>query len=225
MNQLHTMLLATSALVAATVLTSSADAGGGPTGGKVVVGSATITNPNSKETVVDQSSNAALINWNSFSIPTGSSVVFEQPGARSLTVNRVTGANASTIDGELLANGNIWLLNANGILFGRGSEVNVGALLATTSDLTDEDFRKGHYRFTKPGSANASVINQGTITAASGGSVLLSASQVSNQGVIQANLGTVVLGGAREFTVDLDGDNLLRYQITAPVTSAPKDSK
>jgi filamentous hemagglutinin family protein len=219
---LHTMLLATSALVASTMLTSMPALAGGPTGGKVAVGNATITNPSSTQTVVDQTSQKALINWNSFSLPTGSTITFDQPNKTSLTVNRVTGANASTIDGQLLANGNIWLINANGIMFGHGSQVDVGALLATTSDLSDDDFRKGRYRFTKPGNPGASVVNQGCITAAPGGSVVLSGSQVSNQGVIQANLGTVVLGGANAFTVDLDGDNLLRYQITAPVTASPK---
>ena len=219
---LHTMLLATSALVASTMLTSSGAMAGGPSGGKVAVGSATITNPSSTQTVVNQTSQKALINWNSFSVPTGSSITFDQPNTTSLTVNRVLGPNASTIDGQLLANGNIWLINANGVLFGHGSQVDVGALLATTSDLSDDDFRKGRYRFTKPGNPGASVVNQGSITAAQGGSVVLSGSQVSNQGVVQANLGTVVLGGANAFTVDLDGDNLLRYQITAPVTAPPK---
>jgi filamentous hemagglutinin family protein len=217
---LHTMLLATSALVASTLIASTAAMAGGPTGGKVAVGSATITTPSSTQTVVDQTSQKALINWNSFSVPTGSSITFEQPNASSLTVNRVLGPDASTIDGQLLANGNIWLINANGILFGHGSQVNVGALLATTSDLSDDDFTNGRYRFTKAGKPGASVVNQGAITAGQGGSVVLSGSQVSNQGVIQANLGTVVLGGASEFTVDLNGDNLLRYQIVAPVTSA-----
>jgi len=219
---LHTMLLATSALVASTMLTSSGALAGGPTGGKVAVGSATITTPSSTQTVVDQTSQKALINWNSFSVPTGSSITFDQPNTTSLTVNRVLGPNASAIDGQLLANGNIWIINANGILFGHGSQVDVGALLATTSDLSDDDFRKGRYRFTRPGNPGASVTNQGSITAAQGGSVVLSGSQVSNQGIVQANLGTVVLGGANAFTVDLDGDNLLRYQITAPVTAPPK---
>ncbi len=218
----HEMLLATSALVASTLLASSVAMASGPTGGTVVVGSATITTPNLTQTVIDQTTNKALINWNSFSVSAGSSVIFEQPNSGSLTVNRVTGPNASAIDGELLANGNIWLINANGIMFGHGSQVNVGALLATTSDLSDEDFRKGRYRFNRASSnPNAAVVNEGTITAGTGGSVVLSASQVSNQGVIQANLGTVVLGGARAFTVDMKGDNLLRYQITAPVVQAP----
>src|SRR6185312_10859638 len=111
-----------------------------------------------------------------------------------------------------------------GVLFGHGAQVNVGGLLATTSDITDEDFKKGRYRFAKPSSDNnAAVVNQGTIVAAKGGSVVLSASQVSNEGVIQADLGTVVLGGARTFTVDLDGDNLIRYQVGTPVAETPKN--
>ena len=219
-------LLATSALVATALLVSPVARAGGPSGGSVAVGSATISAPTANKTVVDQSSNKALINWNSFSIPTGSSVVFNQPTANSLTVNRVTGPNASVIDGQMLANGNIWLLNSNGVLFGHGAQVNVGGLLATTSDITDEDFKKGRYRFAKPSSDNnAAVVNQGTIVAAKGGSVVLSASQVSNEGVIQADLGTVVLGGARTFTVDLDGDNLIRYQVGKPVAETPKDGK
>lgn len=221
---LHRLLLTTSGLVAATVLGATAAVAGGPTGGSVAVGSATITNPSSTQTVVNQTSSKALINWNSFSIPGGSSVVFNQPNSSALTVNRVTGPEASSISGQLLANGNIWLINANGILFGRGAQVNVGALLATTSDISDDDFRNGRFRFSKSSAdPRGSVINQGTITTAKGGSVILSAPQVSNEGLIQADLGTVILGGAKAFTVDLDGDNLIRYQITSPVDETPKD--
>ncbi|HEY8949011.1 MAG TPA: filamentous hemagglutinin N-terminal domain-containing protein [Rhizomicrobium sp.] len=222
---LHGLLLATSGLVGSTLIASTAAmAGGGPTGGTVAVGSATIVNASPTQTVVNQSSKKALINWNSFSIPGGSSVKFNQPNSKSLTVNRVTGSNASTIDGALLANGNVWLINANGVLFGKGSQINVGALLATTSDLSDDDFKAGNYNFKPASNPNAAVVNKGTITAGTNGSVILSAPRVSNEGLIQANLGTVVLGGAKAFTVDMTGDNLLRYQITAPVTDAPKDA-
>ena len=220
---LHGMLLATSAMVGSPVIVSTA-AMANPAGGSVVSGSATITNPSATTTVVTQSSNKALINWNSFSIPTGSKVTFAQPNSNSLTVNRVIGPDSSTIDGQLLANGNVWLLNANGILFGKGSQVNVNTLLATTSELSDSAFRSGDYNFTASPNPNASVVNQGTIDAASGGSVVLSAPRVSNAGLIQADLGTVVLGGAQAFTVDMTGDNLLRYQITQGVTQAPKDA-
>src|SRR6185312_5669420 len=85
---LHGLLLATSGLVGSTVIASTAAmAGGGPTGGTVAVGSATIVNASPTQTVVNQSSKKALINWNSFSIPGGSSVKFNQPNSKSLTVN------------------------------------------------------------------------------------------------------------------------------------------
>ncbi|MGO8711934.1 MAG: filamentous hemagglutinin N-terminal domain-containing protein, partial [Rhizomicrobium sp.] len=201
----------------ALVVSAFANAASVPTGGAVAVGSATITTPAPNQMVVNQSSNTALINWNSFSISSNASVTFNQPNAASLTVNRVIGPYASIIDGELLANGDIWLINANGILFGEGSEINVGALLATTSDISDDDFRAGKYNFTKA-SANsaASVINQGTIEAANGGYVVLSGQTVANGGLIEATLGTVVLGGAPAFTIDMTGDKLLSYQIVAP---------
>jgi len=219
---LHRMLLATSCLVAAPLIAASSALAAGPSGGTVVAGQATVTTPSSTSTVITQTSSRALINWNSFSISAGSTVTFDQPGSKSITVNRVTGTGASDIYGDLFANGRIWLINANGILFGKGSEINVGALIATTSDITDSDFRKGHYNFgTASTNSAASVVNQGTIVARDHGSVVLSAASVSNQGIIQANLGTVVLGGADAFTVDLKGDNLIRYQVTAPVSKTP----
>ncbi|HXL98875.1 MAG TPA: filamentous hemagglutinin N-terminal domain-containing protein, partial [Rhizomicrobium sp.] len=222
---LRGILLASSCLVASPIVLATGAQAGGPTGGKVVVGSATVTTPTSTSTVITQSSNKALINWNSFSLSADSSVTFDQPNSKSITVNRVTGNAASAIYGDLYANGRIWLINGNGILFGKGSQINVGALIATTSDITDQDFRKGQYRFSVPStSSTASVVNQGTIHAASGGSVVLSAPRVSNEGIIQADLGTVVLGGADAFTVDTKGDNLIRYQVTQAVSKTPTNA-
>jgi filamentous hemagglutinin family protein len=222
---LRHMLLATSCLVAAPLMAASGAFAASPTGSTVVAGHATVTSPSSTSTVVTQSSNKALIDWSSFSLSAGSSVTFDQPNSKSITVNRVTGNGASDIYGDLFANGRIWLINGNGILFGKGSEINVGALIATTSDMTNEDFRKGRYAFAKPSdNAAASVVNQGSIHAADRGYVVLSGSSVSNAGVIQANLGTVVLGGASAFTVDMKGDNLIRYQVTAPVSKTPTDA-
>ena len=183
----------------------------------MAVGAATIVSPGPTQTIVNQTTQKALINWNSFSVPAGSSVVFNQPNASALTVNRVTGQDASVIDGALSAKGAVWLLNANGVLFGQGSQVNAGALLATTSDISNANFQNGIYSFEPtPSHANASVTNAGTLQAADGGYVVLSAPDVANSGLIKANLGTVVLGGAQTFSVDMTGDNLLRYQIDAP---------
>src|SRR5581483_4156578 len=86
-----------------------------PSGGTVVAGSATITG-GANSTTIDQKTNKAVINWDSFSIAAGGTVQFNQPGSSSITLNRVTGTGSSSIYGNLLANGQVWLINGNGIL-------------------------------------------------------------------------------------------------------------
>jgi len=196
-----------------------------PSGGTVAAGSVSIITADPASTLVVQKSKSAIVNWQNFSIGAGASVTFQQPDAASIMLNRVTGAGISAIDGNLLANGQVWLVNANGILFGQGSRIDVGGLIATTSDIRDQDFLTDHYAFGTPsGNLDAAVINHGSIKAATGGSAVLSAAHVVNEGLIAARMGRVVLGGASAFSVDFDGDNLIRYQITAPVSQAPKDS-
>jgi filamentous hemagglutinin family protein len=188
-----------------------------PTGGNVVLGSATI-NGSGNLTTVTQTTGKAIINWQSFSIAAGGTVRFDQPGASAITLNRVLGPESSSIYGNLLANGQVWLINRNGVLFGAGSRINVGGLIATTSDIANGDFANGNYAF--GGGSGAAVVNQGTIRAAKGGSVVLSGASVSNRGLIEAETGTVVLGGARAFTIDFVGDGLIKYAIAAPTGQA-----
>ena len=97
-----------------------------PSGGTVVFGGATISTPSATSTLIKQSTNSTIINWQSFSLSSGSSVVFDQPGAASIALNRVLGGGVSQIDGNLSANGQVWIINANGILFGKESRINVG---------------------------------------------------------------------------------------------------
>ena len=167
-----------------------------PSGGSVAAGSASIIAIDPAKTVIVQQSEKAVVNWQSFSVGAGASVAFQQPNSAAIILNRVTGSGASIIDGNLLANGQVWLINGNGILMGQGSRIDVGGLIATTSDIADKDFLSGRYDFTKS-SANpdAAVINRGSIAAATGGSAILSGAHVANEGVIQAKLGRVVLGG------------------------------
>ena len=70
-----------------------------------------------------------------FGIGEGESVRFVQPSASSITLNRVTGGDRSGIFGNLNANGQVWLINPNGILFGQNARINVGGLLGTTRDI------------------------------------------------------------------------------------------
>src|SRR5580704_2436860 len=189
-------------------LTIQARAAGVPTGPSVVAGQASVSSPSATSTVVTQTTEKAIINWQSFSISSGSSVQFVQPNSSAIALNRVVGPSASEIFGDLTANGQVWIINGNGILFGHGSQINVGGLIATTADIQNGDFLSGNYNFSSASAnPNASVVNEGTIRAADGGSVTLAGPTVSNQGLISANLGSVVLGGAQTFTVDFTGDN------------------
>ncbi|MEL7969165.1 GLUG motif-containing protein, partial [Vreelandella neptunia] len=121
------------------------------------------------------------------------------------------GEDASAIYGNLNANGQVFLINPNGVLFGQGAAVNVGALVASTLSLSDEDFNNGHYQFSGDGN-NAAVVNHGTLNA-DGGAVALLGGQVSNHGIIQANQGTVALAAGDQITLDFAGDGLLNVTV------------
>ncbi len=187
---------------------------GGPTGGQVVRGDADIGRAGGISTI-RQASDKAVINWEGFSIDVGEAVRFLQPGGSSVTLNRVTGSDLSEIYGALDANGNIFLINPNGILFGRGSEINVGGLVATTHDIADDDFMSGNYAFTIPGLPGSSVVNEGSISIAEGGLAAFVAPHVANNGIIAARLGRIALGsGEAGFSLDLYGDDLIKFAVS-----------
>jgi len=149
-------------LPAASVLAATAL----PTGGVVTAGSATISQTGSSMRI-DQTSAKAVIDWRSFNVGSDAAVRFQQPSASAIVLNRV-GADGgrSVIDGRLSANGQVWLLNPGGVLFGPTARVDVGGLLAASLRLGNDDFMSGNYRFTKESSG--SIVNQGTLTAADG---------------------------------------------------------
>ena len=186
-------------------------------------GKATISAPTSGTVQIDQTTKIVIINWSSFNIAGGETTKFVQPNASSIAVNRIGGNNPSTILGSLLANGRVVLINGNGILFGKGASVNVGSLLATTSDASDADIASGKATFNKAGNPDAQIVNQGNITAASGGMVGLVAPAVSNSGTITAKLGTVQLGASNVFTVDFTGDGLVSFPVDGNVVAAAID--
>ena len=190
-----------------------------PQGGTVSSGSATISTPTVTKMQIDQTTNLVVLDWRSFNIAGSEWVNFSQPSAASVALNRVAGQEPSAIYGSLTANGQIFLINPSGILFGSGSRVDVGALTVSTLNITNQDFLAGNYRFSQvPGYPNAAVINQGTITAGSGGFVALLGAAVHNEGVIQAQLGSVVLASGKAATLDVRGDGLIDFLVTAPVS-------
>lgn len=191
-----------------------------PQGGNVVAGSASINQATPNSLNIVQSTNSAIINWQSFNIGAGQSVNFQQPSASSITLNRVLGNDPSAIFGTLTANGTVMLVNPNGVFFGPGSRVDVGGLVATTANIKDADFMAGKYLFGTPGNANAQVVNQGDISIKDTGLAALVAPQVHNSGVIRARLGKVTLGAAQSFTLDFYGDGLLSFGIGAEASNA-----
>jgi filamentous hemagglutinin family protein len=187
-----------------------------PTGAAVVAGSATIAGGAGSMTINQATQNAA-INWQSFSIGQSEAVRFVQPNSSSVALNRVLGADPSSILGSLSANGKVFLVNPNGILFGQGAQVNVGGLVASTMNITNADFMAGNYRFS--GAGNGAVVNQGSITA-NGGYVALLGANVSNEGVISARLGTVALAAGSAATLDVAGDGLLSVMVNEGAINA-----
>ena len=193
-----------------------------PTGGQVVGGAATISQPNASTVNVTQTTDRAAINWQSFSIDKGQTTQFVQPSASSVALNRVVGADPSVIAGTLKANGIIVLVNPSGIAFSQGSQVDVNGLVATVADIKNENFMAGGMTFDQASkNPNAGVSNKGTITVGQAGLAALVAPSVSNSGVIQAKLGKVVLAGAETFTADLYGDGLVSFDVSSKVKEVP----
>ncbi len=213
-------LTAAAGAYALSSLITSAQAQTLPQGGNVVAGSASINQATPNSLNIVQTTNSAIINWQSFNIGAGQSVNFQQPSAASVTLNRVLGNDPSAIFGTLTANGTVMLVNPNGVFFGPGSRVDVGGLVATTANIKDADFMAGKYLFGTPGNANAQVVNQGDISIKDTGLAALVAPQVHNSGVIRARLGKVALGAAQSFTLDFYGDGLLSFGVGAEASNA-----
>ena len=187
-----------------------------PSGGSVQSGNVNIQQVGPNTLQIDQLTQKAIIDWQQFGINPGETVNFNQLNNLSVILNRVVGNDPSHILGTMNANGNVFLINPNGILFGPNSVVNVGGLVASTLNMTNEDFLNGNFRFTQDQNKMlASVINKGSITITDGGYAVLMAPLVSNEGMIVANLGKVNLVSGESATLNFDGRNLISYDIGA----------
>ena len=196
-----------------------------PSGGIVASGTATIAQSGSN-TNINQSTNSAVINWQSFSIGSNSTVNFNQPSTTSVTLNRVSGNSESVIDGVLNANGNVFLINSNGILMDSTARISTGGFVASTLDIADSDFLSGKYTFTSNTSQAGSVINLGAITTnKSGGYVALLGGSVSNQGAITATEGTVVLAAGDQITLNFNGNSLVGVTVGEGALNALVENK
>jgi filamentous hemagglutinin family protein len=192
-----------------------------PYGGKVASGTATIIKEG-PVTNINQKTPNSSINWQGFSIAGHETVNFNQPSRSSMTLNRVVGNERSVIDGALNANGKVFLVNSNGVLFGQGASVNVGGLVASTLDIGDDDFTAGRYEFNGRG---GKVVNMGRIAVPDGGFVVMLGEQAINSGVIVARQGTVSLNGADKVTLNFNGDSLVNVMLDKGAVSALVENK
>ncbi len=187
-----------------------------PTGGAIVAGAATI-GAAGKTLTITQSSNRAIIDWQSFSIAGGETTKFIVPTSTSATLNYVLGGNPSAIYGTLSSNGQLFLINPNGILVGPGGRIDTSSFVGSTLNANNNEFLAGgNLQFN--GSSTAAVDNQGTISATSG-NVFLIASQVSNEGVLSAAQGDVGLAAGTSVLLQQAGDQHLFVQ-SNPVGTA-----
>ena len=193
-----------------------------PTGGAITAGSGNIRQSGSRMDV-DQSSAKLAAGFSTFNIGASAQVNVNQPSSNAQALFRVAGG-ASEIQGKLSANGQVFLINPNGVLFGKTAQVDVGGLVATTLNLSDADFLAGKTSFAKQGAAG-SVINQGKLTAAQGGYIALMAPDVRNEGVIVARLGTVALGAGDKITLDFSGDRLINLVVDEAALNALAENK
>ncbi|MGE8619488.1 MAG: GLUG motif-containing protein [Achromobacter spanius] len=194
------------------LLVGSAYAQNLPSASRVTSGQGSISKPNSQSMKIVQTSDKLSIDWNSFDIASGSRVDFQQPNANAIALNRVIGTDGSKIMGQLNANGRVFLINPNGLLFGKTAKVNVGGLVASTLNLSNEDFHADRFKFVAYGRVSK-VVNEGVLVASDGGSIALLGAQVENKGVVRANQGTIALAAGERITLSVSDDGLLNVNI------------
>ena len=201
---------------AAVLVLASGSALAAPQGGRITAGSGSIQQAAPNVTQINQSSNSLSIDWQSFDVGARETVRFVQPGRDAAALNRIFDQKPSEILGRIEANGRVLLMNPNGIVFGAGSVINVGSLVATSLSLDWDPLEPGDYRLSANGGEGA-IINRGVIAAASGGSVSLVAPAVRNEGHILADYGQINLASGSQAYLSFDGDSLLNFSIEGEV--------
>lgn len=194
-----------------------------PAGGQIQSGQGAIAQ-NGKNMTVTQNSGKMAVDWTQFNIARDEAVKFAQPGRDAVALNRVTGGQKSVIDGALSANGNLLLVNPNGVVFSKTATVDVGSLVASTAQLNDTFMKNfagstANLNLTIGDGNTSAILNEGTI-AAQGGLVALHAAQVENTGTISNPGGTVALAAARQLTLSPDSDGKLNYAVDGELAQA-----
>lgn len=168
-------------------------------------------------TLLQQSSDKAIVNWDSFNINANEHVSIIQPQG-GIALYRVIGQDASRILGSLSATGSLFLVNQNGIYFGRNAQVDVGSIVASTLNINDADFLNANYRFS--GTSTHAVENLGIIKTQDEGYIVLLANTVSNDGHLTAQQGSVALAAGNEAYLDFFGNGLVKTKLTGDAVHA-----
>lgn len=176
-----------------------------------------------KDMTVNQDSKRLAIDWAGFDIANDERVTFRQPDRDSVALNRVVGDAASVIDGALSGNGHVYVINPNGVLFGKNASVDVGSLVASTARISDRDMTNfaGADGITMaiPEDSSAKVINAGTIRA-EGGLVVLHAAEAENSGTITNPAGTTALAAARNLSLSADTAGKINFTVDGALAKA-----
>src|SRR3984893_344442 len=198
----------------------------------VTSGQATATQSGNTLTV-NQTSNQAILNWASFNISADGKVQFVQPGATSIALNRIYQQSPSAIFGQLTANGQVYLINPNGFIFGSTATVNVGGIIASSLQIPDDKFKAGLLApqilqsYNKSANSAAALsatddsgqpvyvagdvtVEAGGQISAPGGRILLAASNVKNSGTLSAPDGQVILAAGQQVFLQASNDPSLR---------------
>ncbi len=164
---------------------------------------------------IRQLTQQAILEWQSFNVGARTTLTFDQQGNSSwVALNRVVGTTApSHILGNIKADGHVYVINQNGIIFGGNSQINVGSLIASTAGITNEQFTaNGIYGPNTPSfkaaggkvvvEAGASIETRAPSSVTSGGGfVLMIGSQVENAGTIATPRGQTMLAAGDDFVL------------------------
>lgn len=194
-----------------------------PSGGTIRSGNGSIVEQGQTMTV-QQNSNRMAIDWTQFNIAKNETIRYAQPDKNAVALNRVTGGQQSLIEGNLNANGHVFLVNPNGVVFGKNASVDVGGLVASTARLADDTMNhfgssQDSLNLAVDNENNAAVINEGIIRA-QGGLVALHASNVENSGTITDDGGTVALTAAKNLNLSSDADGKLIFTVDGTMARA-----
>ncbi|QDC45197.1 two-partner secretion domain-containing protein [Methylophilus medardicus] len=184
----------------------------------VIAGDLTVKEVSATHTQYVHTANVNIVDFYKFGVMKGNQLDVIMPDA-GRALYRVIGDSRSEIMGTLNANGSLFLVNQNGVLFGQGAEVNVGNIVASSLNITNEAFLQGNYQF-NAGNLIGNVENRGVIKTQGEGYIVLLGKTVDNSGTLVANNGSVVLGSAQTATLDFFGNGLVKAKLSGDALEA-----